>query len=64
MSIREFSQALRTTQGQHILASVLEGPEQGQRLYSVRVCRSGPRSLRVCWPGISRHWPGAEPAAS
>ena len=32
MSIREFSQALRTTQGQHILASVLEGPERGQRL--------------------------------
>jgi len=32
MSIREFAQALRTTQGQHILASVLEGPEQGQRL--------------------------------
>ena len=32
MSIREFSQALRTTQGQHILASVLEGPEQGHRL--------------------------------
>ena len=30
MSIREFAQALRTTQGQHILASVLEGPSRGR----------------------------------
>ena len=52
MSIREFSQALRTTQGQHILASVLEGPEQGQRLL---LCEGVP-----VWPPK----PGAEPAAS
>lgn len=32
MSIREFSETLRTTQGQHTLAAVLEGPERGQRL--------------------------------
>ena len=32
MSIREFSNALRTTQGQHTLATVLEGPEIGRRL--------------------------------
>ena len=64
MSIREFAQELRTTQGQHILASVLEGPEQGQRLLLCEGVPSGPRSPRVCWPGISRHWPGAEPAAS
>ena len=38
MSIREFAQALRTTQGQHILASVLEGPEQGQRLLLCEGC--------------------------
>ena len=42
MSIREFAQALRTTQGQHILASVLEGPEQGQRLL---LCEGAP-----VWP--------------
>ena len=29
MSIREFLDALRSTQGQHTLASVLEGPESG-----------------------------------
>lgn len=32
MSIREFLDALRSTQGQHTLASVLEGPESGARL--------------------------------
>ena len=32
MSIREFLGALRSTQGQHTLASVLEGPESGARL--------------------------------
>ena len=32
MSIREFLDALRSTQGQHTLASVLEGPESGERL--------------------------------
>ena len=32
MSIREFLDALRSTQGQHTLASVLEGPESGVRL--------------------------------
>ena len=32
MSIREFLDALRSTQGQHMLASVLEGPESGARL--------------------------------
>lgn len=48
MSIREFAQALRTTQGQHILASVLEGPEQGQRLLiceGVPVCPPKPEGL-------------------
>lgn len=54
MSIREFSQALRTTQGQHILASVLEGPEQGQRLL---LCEGVP-----VWPPkpeglLARHLP-------
>ena len=32
MSIREFLDALRSTQGQHTLAAVLEGPESGARL--------------------------------
>ena len=32
MSIREFLGALRSTQGQHALAAVLEGPESGERL--------------------------------
>ena len=32
MLIREFLDALRSTQGQHTLASVLEGPESGARL--------------------------------
>ena len=32
MSIREFLGALRSTPGQHTLASVLEGPESGARL--------------------------------
>ena len=32
MPIREFLDALRSTQGQHTLASVLEGPESGARL--------------------------------
>ena len=32
MSIREFLDALRSTQGQHTLAAVLEGPESGERL--------------------------------
>ncbi len=32
MSIREFLDALRSTQGQYTLASVLEGPESGARL--------------------------------
>ena len=54
MSIREFAQALRTTQGQHILASVLEGPEQGQRLL---LCEGVP-----VWPPkpeglLARHLP-------
>ena len=32
MLIREFLDALRSTPGQHTLASVLEGPESGERL--------------------------------
>ena len=34
MSIREFLDALRSTQGQHTLASVLEGPESGEKASS------------------------------
>lgn len=64
MSIREFAQALRTTQGQHILASVLEGPEQGQRLLLCEGVPVWPLKPEGLLPGISRHWPGAEPAAS
>ena len=64
MSIREFLDALRSTQGQHTLAAVLEGPESGARLLlceGVPVC---PQDRRVCWPGISRRWPGVVQAAS
>ena len=53
MSIREFLDALRSTQGQHTLASVLEGPESGARLL---LCEG-------CWPGISRRWPDVVRAA-
>ena len=48
MSIREFLDALRGTQGQHALASVLEGPESGARLLlceGVPVWPAGPEGL-------------------
>ena len=45
MSIREFSDALRSTQGQHTLATVLEGPESGGRLL---LCEGVP-----VWPAKS-----------
>ena len=56
MSIREFLDALRSTQGQHTLASVLEGPESGARLL---LCEGVP-----VWPASSRRWPDVVQAAS
>ena len=61
MSIREFLDALRSTQGQHTLASVLEGPESGARLL---LCEGGPQDRRGCWAGISRRWPDVVQATS
>ena len=60
MLIREFLDALRSTQGQHTLASVLEGPESGARLL---LCEGVP-DRRGCWLGISRRWPDVVQAAS
>ena len=70
MSIREFLDALRSTQGQHTLASVLEGPESGARLLlceGVPVWPSSPSGLAGqtgCWAGISRRWPDVVQATS
>ena len=64
MSIREFLDALRSTQGQHTLASVLEGRKAESGFFFVKAYPSGPQDRRVCWPGISRRWPGVVQAAS
>ena len=62
MSIREFLDALRSTQGQCTLASVLEGPERG--FFFVKAYPSGPQDRRGCWAGISRRWPDVVQATS
>ena len=64
MSIREFLDALRSTQGQHTLASVLEGPESGARLLLCEGVPVWPARPEGLLPGISRRWPGVVQAAS
>ena len=63
MSIREFLDALRSTQGQHTLAAVLEGPESGARLLLCEGIPVWPARPEGCWPGISRRWPDVVRAA-
>ena len=58
MSIREFLDALRSTQGQHTLASVLEGPESGARLLLPFLFHNGSRgwSNKLYSVGLSSHF--------